>query len=198
MTAALAPSPWTTLPGAAAGRPWLFGREVVMTALPGAPRGLQWLLGRNCSISPRQLGAVYLLLCGVSGLIATFFFLNGATLIPMFTGLELAAVGLALLSFARHAADREVLTLVGPSLRVEQCFGSQVACTEFAADWLRVEPAAGQGSLVQLSARGNSVRVGRFLRPELRAAFALELRQALRWAGGAAARPAQAPENDSN
>jgi len=165
-----------------------------MTGLPGAPRGLQWLLGRNCSITPRQLGAVYLFLCGVSALIAGFFFLHGAKLIPMFAAAELAAVGLAMLSFVRHAADREVLTLVGPSLQVEQCFGSQVARTDFAAAWLRVEPVAGQGSLVQLSARGQSVRVGRFLRPELRAAFALELRQALR---RAVARPDLA-ENDSN
>lgn len=168
-----------------------------MSGLPGAPHALQWLLGRNCSITPRQLAAVYLFLCSVSALIAAFFFIHGATLVPMFTGLELAVVGLALLSFARHAADREVLTLVGRSLQVEQCFGHQVARTDFAADWLRVEPAAGQGSLVQLSGRGQSVRVGRFLRPELRGAFALELRQALRRVPVAAAQAAE-PENDPN
>ncbi len=168
-----------------------------MSSLPGAPHALQWLLGRNCSITPRQLGGVYLLLCSVSSLVAAFFFMHGATLIPVFTGLELAAVGLAMLSFARHAADREVLTLVGRSLQVEQCIGSQVSRTDFAADWLRVEPAAGQGSLVQLSGRGQSVRVGRFLRPELRGAFALELRQALRRAPATGHRGA-VPENDSN
>jgi uncharacterized membrane protein len=52
--------------------------------------------------------------------------------------------------------------------------------TDFAADWLTVEPAAGQGSLVEISGRGQSVRVGRFLRPELRGALARELRFALR------------------
>jgi uncharacterized membrane protein len=130
-------------------------------------------------------------------LIAVFFFINGATLIPMFTGVELVAVGVALLCFARHAADREVLTLVGRSLQVEQCFGNQVARTDFTTDWLRVEPAAGQGSLVQLSGRGQSVRVGRFLRPELRGAFALELRQALRRAPMVVA-PATVSPTESN
>ncbi len=168
-----------------------------MPGAPGAPRALQWLLGRNCSITPRQLGGVYLFLCGVSTLIAAFFFAHGATLIPMFTGLELAAVGVARKTEQRHAADREVLTLIGRSLQVEQCFGQRVARSDFAADWLRVEPEAGQGSLIQLSGRGQSVRVGRFLRPELRGAFAGELRQALRRSLEVAA-PAPAPQNDPN
>jgi len=43
---------------------------------------------------------------------------------------------------------------------------------------LTVEPAAGQGSLVERSGRGRTFRVGRLLRPEPRAAFARELRQA--------------------
>lgn len=188
MTATLASSSWPVPSGALRGLPWLFGREVVLGGVPGAPRALQWLLQRNCSITPRQLGMVYLSLCGVSLLIAGFLFMQGATLVLAFTGLELVAVGVALLVFARHAADRETLTLVGRSLWVEQCFGNRVERIDFAADWLSVEPAAGQGSLVQLSGRGQRVRVGRFLRPELRGAFARELRQALRRL------PAEAPD----
>jgi uncharacterized membrane protein len=116
----------------------------------------------------------------VSLVIAAGFFAQGATLVLAFAGLELLAVGAALLVFARHAADRETLTLVGRALHVEQCNGSRIDHTDFAADWLTVEPAAGQGSLVELSGRGQSVRVGRYLRPELRGAFARELRLALR------------------
>ena len=180
MTATFAPSPWPMPPGPPRGTPWLFGREVELGGVPGAPRALQWLLSRNCSITPRQLGGVYLALCAVSLLIGVLFFVQGAAFILAFAGFELLAVGLALLVYARHAADRETLTLVGCSLQVEQCFGSRVARTDFAADWLTVEPAAGQGSLVELSGRGQRVRVGRFLRPELRGAFARELRLALR------------------
>jgi uncharacterized membrane protein len=180
MTAATASSPWAIAQGAPRGAPWLFGREVVLAGEPDAPTALQWLQKRNCSITPRQLGAVYLSLCGVSLLISGLLFVNGATLVPAFAGAELLAVGVALLVFAQHAADRETLTLVGRSLQVEQCIGRRVARTAFAADWTTVEPAAGQGSLVQLSGRGQRVCVGRFLRPELRSAFARELRLALR------------------
>jgi uncharacterized membrane protein len=158
----------------------LFGREVVLAGQPGAPRALQWLLRRNCSFTPWQLGSVYLSLCVVSLLIGGFFYLQGAPWVLAFTALELALVGTALVIYGRHAGDHETLTLVGRSLQVQQCWGSRIERTDFTADWLSVEPAAGQGSLVELSGRGRSIRVGRLLRPELRAAFARELRQALR------------------
>jgi uncharacterized membrane protein len=177
--------------------PWLFGREVLIGEGAGATRALQWRLLRNCSITPRQLGIVYGSLCLVSLAISAGFFVQGATLVLAFAGVELLAVGAALLVFARHAADHETMTLLGRSLQVEQCSGSRVLRTEFAADWLTIEPAAGQGSLVELSGRGQSVRVGRFLRPELRGAFARELRLALRRAPAPTAPPADA-KTDTN
>ena len=51
---------------------------------------------------------------------------------------------------------------------------------EFPREWVRVEPRAGDGSLIELSGRGKTVRVGRFLRPELRPLLAREIRMALR------------------
>lgn len=180
MSATLAPAAWPTPHPVRSAAPWVFGREVTLAGGADAPRALQWLLKRNCSITPGQLGAVYLSLCVVSLCIGVFFYVQGAPVVLAFTGLELLLVGVALMLFARHAGDRETLTLVGGSLQVEQCIGSRVEHTQFAADWLHVEPAGGQGSLVQLSGRGQRVRVGRFLRPELRGAFARELRHALR------------------
>jgi uncharacterized membrane protein len=197
MNATLAPSPWPAPSSAPRGALWTFGREIELKDLPGSPRALQWRLLRNCSLSPRALIQVYIALCMVSCVIAVGFFLQGATLVLAFAGIELLAVGVALLVFARHAADSETLTLVGRSLQVEQCFGRRVDRTDFAADWLTIEPAAGQGSLVEISSRGQSVRVGRFLRPELRAAFARELRLALRRAPVFPAAVAEA-QNDSN
>jgi uncharacterized membrane protein len=176
MSTTYAPRPWPVNTGSPRAAVWVFGREVLV----GGTRALQWLQKRNCSITPRQLGACYALLCSVSLVIGGFFFLQGAPFVLAFTGLELLAVGLALLVFARHAGDRETLTLVGRSLQVEQRHGARVDRVDFAADWLHVEPAGGQGSLVELSGRGQQVRVGRFLRPELRGAFARELRLALR------------------
>ena len=142
--------------------------------------GIEWLLKRNCSVPPQQLGSVYASLCALSLLIAGFFFWQGAPFVAAFAAIELAAVGAAMLVFAHHAGDRETLTLVGRSLHVERWIGKRVERTELAADWLTVEPAAGQGSLVQLCSRGPRVQVGRFLRPELRDAFAQELRRTLR------------------
>lgn len=181
MTATLVPRPWTLPPASArADGPWQFGYEVVLGNHHGLPDAVQWLLKRNCSLRPRQLLGVYLGLCVVSLGIGGFFFVQGAPFVMAFAGLELLMVGVALLVFARHAGDRETLTLVGRRVHVEQCFGSRVERTDFAAEWLTVEPAAGQGSLVELAGQGRSVRVGRFLRPELRGAFARELRLALR------------------
>lgn len=177
MTATFAPSPWpapANSPSASARR---FGREVV---LDGGTRALQWVLQRNCSITPRQLGAVYLSLCALAAAISAGFWWQGARLVTAFASVELLLVGVALLAYARHAGDRDVLTLAGRRLAVEQRRGPRTQRADFDAGWIAVEPAAGQGSLVALSERGQMVQVGRFLRPEMRGAFAHELRSALR------------------
>jgi uncharacterized membrane protein len=158
----------------------MFARELPIGSGAGGASAWQWLLRRNCSVTPRQVLAVYFSLCVVSLSIGALFYAQGAPVVLAFAGLELLLVGLALWVFARHARDHDTLTLVGRTLQVEQRTGPHVERTEFSADWLSVEPAAGQGSLVELSGQGRRVRVGRFLRPELRAAFARELRSMLR------------------
>lgn len=176
MSLLLSSPAWFAGPARAQAAGWRFGH---VTADEDGAAVLQWLQKRNCSVTPRQMLAFYASLCAVSLGIASVFALHGAPVVLLFAGLELLAVGLALLVFARHASDRETLTLRQRTLRVEQRVGPRTTCTDFTAEWLRVEPAGGQGSLVQLSGEGRSVSVGRHLRPELRAAFAGELRQAL-------------------
>ena len=188
MSATFVPSHWPLAPRP----PRVLGRRLTTVGPAGTVDAMQWLLQRNWSITPQQLASVYASLCALSAVIAGFFLWHGASYVAVFAGLELTAVGLAMLVLARHAGDKETLTLVGSSLLVELCNGNRVERTHLAADWLRVEPAAGQGSLIQLSERGRTVRVGRCLRPDLRGAFAHELRQALRQAPE---RPE--PENDS-
>ncbi len=131
-------------------------------------------------MTPAQLGAVYLSLCGLSMVIATPFAFHGATVVLAFAGLELLAVGAAMLMFARHVRDGDLLTLTGQTLQVEQSNGSRTVMTEFRAEWVSVEPRHGEGSLVEISGQGHRVLVGRFLRPELRPTLANELRLALR------------------
>ncbi len=176
MSVTCASSPWSS-PAPRRDGGWRFGREQV------APVAWLFDLRRNVSITPRQMVLAYLLLSGVSLLVALGFWSQGVVMVGLFTGLELLAVGAAMLMVARHAGDRETITLTARELLVEQWFGSGVERASFRAEWVRVEPAAADGSLVELSGEGRSVRVGRHVRPELRVELAQELRRALRTAG---------------
>lgn len=174
------PSPWIAAAGSSPavsrsvlGEAW-WGRGEALAA------GVPWVMRRNCSITPAQLLAVYLSLCAVSLGIGVVFFLHGATFIVGFAALELLLVGVALWVYARHVGDRETLYLVGRELDVESVAGNTVTHTRLRADWTSVEPAGGQGSLIELAGQGQRVQVGRFVRPEERSALAREIRHALR------------------
>ncbi len=143
-------------------------------------QNIHWFLKRNCSVSPAQLGWLYASLCVVSLGIATLFWFQGAVLILPFAWVELAAVGLAFLVYARHASDGEKISLKGGRLVVELETAGRFERAEFNREWVRVEPSADDRSLIQLSAQGRRVNVGRYVRPELRPALAQEIRRALR------------------
>jgi len=139
-----------------------------------------WLLKRPCSLTPAQLAWSYVSLCVVSLAIAGFFWSQGATLVMPFAWAELLAVGIAFLVYARHAGDAEKIILQGGHLVVEQEMAGRTLRAEFNRAWVRVEPREGDGSLIEVSGQGQSVRVGRHVRPELRPALAREIRFALR------------------
>ena len=141
---------------------------------------VQWLLRRNCSMTPTQLVAFYLSLCAWSLAIAGAFWWSGATLVMPFAGIEILAVGAALLVYARHTGDRERMILTPGRLSVECTLGRRTDQVDFAPAWVRVEPAHGDRSLIELSGEGKRIAIGRFVRPELRRALADELRSALR------------------
>jgi uncharacterized membrane protein len=146
------------------------------------PQGLRWHLRRNCSITPVQLGGLYASLCAVSLGIAGYFWLQGAPLVLPFALLELLAVGAALFVYARHAVDGERIALIGSQLVVELDRAGKTERFELNPAWLRIEPSADERSLVELSAQGRRVQVGRFIRPELRTLLAKEIRVAVRGA----------------
>jgi uncharacterized membrane protein len=143
-------------------------------------QNIHWFLKRNCSFTPAQLGWLYVSLCAVSLGIATVFWFHGALLILPFAGAELAAVGAAFLAYARHAGDGETISLQGRQLVVELESAGRRERAEFNRDWVRVEPSAGDRSLIELSGQGRRVNVGRYVRPELRPVLAQEIRRALR------------------
>ena len=157
------------------------GRSVRFGVESSAGGGcVQWLLKRNCSLAPSQLFAFYASLCVVSLAIAALCWRQGATLVMPFAGLELLAVGAALLAYARHATDRETIRLQGASLTVERVTGSRTERVDFTPEWVRVEPKSNDRSLIELSGQGRRVWVGRFVRPDLRRPLADELRGSLR------------------
>ena len=145
-------------------------------------QNIDWLLKRNCSVTPAQLGWMYGSLCVVSLGIGGMFWMQGASFVLGFAWIELVAVGLAFLAYARHATDGETISLQGGRLVVELESAGRRERAEFHRDWVRVEPRAGDTSLIEVSGQGRTVKVGRYVRPELRPALAHEIRRALRQA----------------
>lgn len=145
-------------------------------------QNIHWFLKRNCSVTPAQLVWLYASLCVVSLGIGVFFWFQGAKLVLPFAGIELAAVGAAFMAYARHATDGEKISLQGGQLVVELENAGRLERSEFNRQWVRIEPRADDGSLIEVSGQGRSVAVGRFVRPELRPALAREIRMALRGA----------------
>ena len=158
---------------------------------------VHWLLRRNCSMTPAQLMAFYLSLSAWSLAIAGAFWWRGATLVLPFAGIEIVAVGIALYVYARHAADRECVTLEPGRLTVECTIGMRTDQVAFAPAWVRIEPEHGDRSLIELSGQGQRISVGRFVRPELRRALADELRFSLGRCGAIRRTPATAPSATS-
>ena len=155
---------------------WQLGRSV---DIGGAP-ALRWVACRNCSIAPRQLMLFYLSQCAVSMLIALLCALAGALPVLAFAGLELLAVGVAMLIYARHAVDREEIVLHGQMLEIDDWNGPRHERTLLPSRWVRVEFDGTAAGLVGLRAQGRLAMVGRHLLPARRAELAAELRRALR------------------
>lgn len=171
--------PWPAPASAPAAAGWRFARELPPRA--GASlAALQWRMLRHTSFAPGRLGRVFVLLCLVLLGIGLGFWGFGAPAVLPLAGVELLLLGAAFFVCSRHAADAETITLAERELEVEHRCGRLIERTAFRAEWVRVEPVHGEGSLVELSGQGRRMRVGRYLRPELRMALARELRQALR------------------
>ncbi|MGA8515434.1 MAG: DUF2244 domain-containing protein [Burkholderiaceae bacterium] len=141
---------------------------------------IHWKLLRNCSVTPAQMGWLYVSLCAVSLGIAGGFWLFGAKMVMPFAWVELVMVGVAFAVYARHAADGERIVLQGNQLVVEQTSAGKLLRAEFNREWVRVEPHRDDRSLIELSGQGQSVQIGRHIRPELRWVLAKEIRMALR------------------
>jgi uncharacterized membrane protein len=153
------------------------------SAESASPWQVEWHLQRHCALAPRQLFAAYGLACALALSIAAALHQYGATYVLPFALLEVLALGLALLVFARHAADREFIGLNDETLRVERHRAGRVECMEFDPRWVRIEPQRHDLSLIRLSGQGRSIDVGQHVQPAWRRQLANEFRWALRQLG---------------
>ena len=143
-------------------------------------QALAWHLRRNCSVTPRQLGGWYATLCLLSLLIGSGFWVLGMPSVLAFAGLEMLAVGAALLVYARHALDGETVRLHGGRLSVErECAGRRETLEFGGAPRVRIRTLAHEQDLIELQAPGRRLSVGRHVRPQWRCALAGEMRRAL-------------------
>lgn len=156
-----------------------FGRENG-AADSGVAWSVEWVLRRSDSAAVRYLLWLCGALCVVSLGVGVALWPRGAGSALPVAGLELLAVALALMMLARHAGDRESIALRDGGLTVEHASGRRVERVAFEPGWVRVEPRHGDRSLIELSGQGRRIAVGRYVRPELRAQLAGELRWALR------------------
>lgn len=143
-----------------------------------------WHIRRNCSGSPRQLAMVFASLVVVSLAFGAAFAAQGFWMVLPFVGLELAAVALAFVCYARHAVDHERIEVTGERLRLQRLDGWRQQ--EYAFDVASVHVEASEahrgwatGARVELVTARQRVEVGRHLVEEQRWALGREIRAAL-------------------
>jgi len=142
-----------------------------------------WLLKRNCSLSPRDLCIVLGSLGLVSVLIAGAFWWLGAPMVLPFACIELACLVVAVVVFARRSGDHELLWIAHGRFHVKLAVGQNTEEHAFLARSVRVRHGHDVHGLIELSADGRRVLVGRHLSPHRRSALAESMRGALRAAG---------------
>ena len=130
-------------------------------------------------MTPGQLAASFALIAFVSLTIGACCWFQGAVLVLPFASLELLAVGIAFVVYARHALDGERIWLEGSVLVVESENAGEIVRREFQRAWVRIEQVAHGQAMIEICCHGQRVPVGRFIRNELRQRVAAELRLAL-------------------
>jgi len=130
-------------------------------------------------MSPGQLARAYLALCAASLLVASYFAVQGAWLVLVFSALELTAVAVAFVYFGRHATDREHVALSDSGLLVELVQAERVRQFRMDPQRTRVALPALRHGLIGLESNGSRIEVGRFVSERKRREFARELNREL-------------------
>jgi uncharacterized membrane protein len=143
----------------------------------------EWLLRRNCSIAPGQLAVLFGSLATVSLTIGAVFAWRGAWLVLPFACIEVLALGVAFVVYARHATDYERIVLRDDCLLVETCQAARTQRDECSPYGARVEYSGTGRELIGLVAAGRRFEVGRLIPESERSRLAKQLRRQLRGFG---------------
>jgi uncharacterized membrane protein len=152
-------------------------------AIMNHPVNTRLVIGPNASLSARQAALFMGWMCAVSLAIGGFFALRGFWPILPFAGLELAALGAALVVSLRRNRYREVVSFDGAAIRVEVGeVGRGAGLTvqlERGATRVLLEPGPYRNSPTRLllSCKGQLLELGRCLTDAERSRLAARLRE---------------------
>jgi uncharacterized membrane protein len=107
------------------------------------------------------------------------FAAQGAWLILPFTAVELLALAIAFVAYARHAGDYERILVTPERIVVERWTAGKMAREEVGPEWARIEYESGRRGVIRVVAGRKRVAVGSFLPEECREQLVRELRASL-------------------
>jgi len=140
----------------------------------------QWEFKKNCSFTPQQVGLFYMAQSMLSFIVAGFFMFQGIWIIFPFTLLELFVLAIALLCYARHATDYELITLYPSELHVEISIAQKTQNYIFNSAWVQLDRRLNPKKLICIRYQGKQTEIGRFIHASLREKFLFELGVELR------------------
>ncbi len=140
--------------------------------------GYEFYLKRNCSISPVQLAAIFLLLGIISIGIGAVFYSLGATLILPFSFVEVFALVIAYFYNALHANDYERLRIDRKNVYFDSKYGRTYREENFLKSLTRIMP-SDSSNLINISQGKRSIYFGKNIHSRLRPSLAIDIRRAL-------------------
>ncbi|AMP12859.1 hypothetical protein CPter291_0573 [Collimonas pratensis] len=109
--------------------------------------------------------------------VAIAFTLRGAWFVLLFAVLEMSAVAVAFLIYARHATDREHIAMLDDYLLVELIQAQEIRQFKLDLRSIRIAVQETSKGFIGLEALGTRVEVGQFLTEWKRREFVRELKQ---------------------
>jgi uncharacterized membrane protein len=118
---------------------------------------------RNCALTPKQLFQFYAVLVLFSLLVGIGFLIAGVWMIIIFTCIELSALTLGFLIYARHALDYEEIEINGTILRITKFIGSKTKEYELNSRWTQIVLPKDKPKIFVLSSEKQNIELGQFV-----------------------------------